>query len=88
MKTEELEQQGKVLEGSRAVYAEGQLAFWHGQGTRVEPDKIKSYFTNTSPAKVIIADPEKAPYGHAAREALKSYGLYEELKAAGKADIQ
>jgi molybdenum ABC transporter molybdate-binding protein len=84
VKTEELEQQGKILDGSRVVYAMGQLAFWHGQGTFVQPDSIKDYLTNTSPAKVTIADPEKAPYGHAAREALKSYGLYEELKTAGK----
>ncbi|MGI9282786.1 MAG: molybdate ABC transporter substrate-binding protein [Endozoicomonas sp.] len=84
LKTEELEQQNKVLENSRKIYAQGLLAFWHGQGNWVKPENIKTYITENSPPAIHIADPEDAPYGHAAKSVLQQYELYQSLKEQGK----
>ncbi|WP_062267758.1 molybdate ABC transporter substrate-binding protein [Endozoicomonas arenosclerae] len=80
VKTAELEQQNKVLEHSRKTYAQGLLAFWHGQGVLVKPENIKTYITENSPPAIHIADPEDAPYGHAAKSVLQQYELYQSLK--------
>ncbi|KEQ18378.1 molybdate ABC transporter substrate-binding protein [Endozoicomonas numazuensis] len=80
VKTAALEQEGKVLESSRKIYAQGLLAFWHGQGSFVNPNEIKAYITENSPSAIHIADPEDAPYGHAAKSVLQQYGLYQSLK--------
>lgn len=86
--TAELEQQGKVLENSRKIYAQGLLAFWHGQNVVVEPDDIKTYIRETNPPAIYIAEPVYAPYGHAAKSVLEKYGLYQTLKDQNKLVIR
>lgn len=80
LKTLELEQQDKVLQNSRKVYAQGVLAFWSGSWGPVSPDKIKAYITEKKRPAIHIADPEGVPYGHAAKSVSGKYGLYQTRK--------
>ena len=66
----------KLVADSRAVYALGQLAIWSpNAGVRELKD------LNRKQVRFIaIAQPELAPYGRAAVEALKHAGLWESLR--------
>ena len=68
------------MPGTIELYAEGALviAVKSGSGLKVArlEDLRKSKIT-----RIAIANPEHAPYGMSAMEALKSAGLWEELKS-------
>ena len=63
----------KSLEpGSKVLYAQGRIGLWSGK-------KLK--FTElTSVRNLSIANPEHAPYGQAAKEALVNQGLWERIR--------
>lgn len=72
---DQLEQAGRIIPGSRAIYAVGRLTLW----TRSDsPLNLTSLADLTDPAirHIAIANPEHAPYGVAAREALQTAGLW------------
>ena len=68
-----------VLKGSRRTFAQGRLVVWQRQDAAVP---IKSLDDLATPAirRVAIANPEHAPYGLAARQALQSKQLWEAVK--------
>lgn len=73
---EGLEQKGLIIPDTKALYAQGRITLWtRGDGAhkleRVE-DLARPEF-----GKVAIANPEHAPYGLAAREALHAAGVWE-----------
>lgn len=76
---EDLEKGGFILPGTVELYAEGRLviAVKSGSGLRAASleDLRKGRIT-----RIAIANPEHAPYGLAAMEALKSAGLWDEIK--------
>ncbi|WP_422135832.1 molybdate ABC transporter substrate-binding protein [Endozoicomonas sp. ALD040] len=76
LKTAELEQMNKILANSRKIYAQGLLAFWHGQRSPLKPNDIKTYLIDNNPPTIHIADREAAPYRHAAVSVLQKYYLY------------
>jgi len=69
---------GTLTRGSRVIYARGRLALaWPKYGAalfRLE-DLLRPEVR-----RIAIANPETAPYGRAAREALRSSGLWERLE--------
>jgi molybdate transport system substrate-binding protein len=67
---------GKLVAGSRAIYARGELALWVPKGGVRELKDL----TNPGIRFIAIAQPELAPYGQAAVEALKSAGLWDALQ--------
>ena len=69
----------KLIGDSRAVYALGQLALWIPNG---EQDGIRQLKELTAKRIrfIAVAQPELAPYGHAAVEALKNARLWEMLQ--------
>ncbi|OAH10305.1 molybdate ABC transporter substrate-binding protein [Streptomyces jeddahensis] len=69
---------GKGIESTRADYAYGRLAIW----TNKAGDKTTSIkdLTDAKYGKIAIANPEHAPYGVAAVEALKDAGIYDQVK--------
>ena len=76
---DQLEQAGRIIPDSRAIYAVGRLTLW----TRADsPLNLTGLADLTDPAitHIAIANPEHAPYGVAAREALQTVGLWEELQ--------
>lgn len=75
---EELEKRGLAVEGSRVAYALGRLVLWSpsedsidGTGKVIEDGDFRH---------LAMANPELAPYGHAAREVLISLNLWESLQ--------
>jgi molybdate transport system substrate-binding protein len=74
-----LESEGLVLQGTRQVFAQGRLVIWQRQDA-VNP--VNSLEDLAMPAihRIAIANPEHAPYGLAARQALESKKLWESVK--------
>lgn len=73
---EGLEQKGLILPDTKALYAQGRLTLC----TRADnPHKLERVADLAKPEfkKVAIANPEHAPYGVAAREALQTAGVWE-----------
>ena len=70
----------KLTGDSRTVYAIGQLALWIPSG---EKDGIRNLKDLAAPKFrfIAVAQPELAPYGHAAVEALKNAHLWETLQS-------
>src|SRR5882724_1254554 len=77
-----LNEAGLVLPNSADSYAIGKLILWSPANSKLNPEKSgwQSLF-DPSVQKIAIANPDHAPYGRAAVEALKSSGLYEKLKS-------
>lgn len=75
----QLEQQGLIIPGTKKLYARGRIALWTLKDSLLRIEKI---FDLTKPevARVAIANPEHAPYGMAARQALEQAGIWETVK--------
>lgn len=76
---EELEREGLIVEETKATYARGRLALWTRSDSRLEPGSIRD-LAREEVRRVSIANPEHAPYGAAAREALESAGILEVVR--------
>src|SRR5262245_61197481 len=76
---DKLESQGLVLRGSTQVFAQGRLVIWQREDTITPVDSLDDL---ALPAihRIAIANPEHAPYGLAARQALESKHLWEAVK--------
>jgi len=73
-----LEQEGKVIAGTRFTYALGKLILWSSLDDYVDP---KGEVLNKKDFRYLaIANPKLAPYGKSAEEVLKSLGLWRNLK--------
>jgi molybdate transport system substrate-binding protein len=70
-----LDTAGRVVPGTRRTYALGRLALVWREGAP-DPGRLEALGGDAWPM-VSIANPEHAPYGVAAREALQSLGLWE-----------
>jgi molybdate transport system substrate-binding protein len=70
---------GACLGETKAVYARGALAIFRGAGSRVKAATLADL---AAPAvdRIAIANPEHAPYGAAAVDALRRAGLYDAVK--------
>jgi molybdate transport system substrate-binding protein len=70
-----LEQKKLIIANSRKIYAYGQIALW----SATQPLNNLSELNNYS-GKLAIANPNTAPYGKAAQQALKHLSLWPQLK--------
>lgn len=77
---ERLEAEKAAVAGTRFTYAVGKLTLWSSDPNRIGTDGVAALKAE-SLRHVAIANPELAPYGVAAREALQALGLWEPLKA-------
>ena len=77
---EELERKNFILSDTKTLYARGRIALW----TRADsPHRLERMTDLARPEfkKIAIANPEHAPYGMAAREALRSHNVWETVSA-------
>ncbi len=74
-----LEEEGKAVAGTRFTYAVGKLSLWSADSGRIGADP-KAALTAADTLHVAIANPDLAPYGVAAREALTAMGLWETIQ--------
>lgn len=66
---------------TKALYARGRIVLWGREGVPV-PETLSS-LADARFVKIALANPEHAPYGRAAREAMERAGVWETVK--GKA---
>jgi molybdate transport system substrate-binding protein len=76
---EQLDQAGLVFSDTKALYGIGRLTLWQREGSTVVVNDLKDLL-KPEVQRVAIANPDHAPYGMAAREALQSVGLWEALQ--------
>ena len=70
----QLEQQGLILPGSRQTYALGQLALF-SKFSKLQLDDLNN-LPHEKDQRLAIANPETAPYGKAAKQALEHLGVW------------
>jgi molybdate transport system substrate-binding protein len=74
-----LEEEGNAVQGTRFTYAVGKLSLWSADVGRIGADP-KAALIAPDTLHVAIANPDLAPYGVAAREALTAMGLWETIQ--------
>jgi molybdate transport system substrate-binding protein len=77
---DDLEKQGLILPDSKARYAVGRITLWVRSDSPLPIERLED-LTRPEIRHIAIANPEHAPYGMAAREALQSVNLWDALQA-------
>ncbi len=72
---ERLEQEKLIVKNSRKTYAYGQIALWSATKKLKSLNELNDYS-----AHLAIANPNTAPYGKAAQQALTHLSLWQQLK--------
>jgi molybdate transport system substrate-binding protein len=76
---EQLERQGLLTPGTRALYARGRLVIWLPPGSNLRVERIQD-ITARAFERIAIAKPDVAPYGRAAVESLRRLGIWNEIE--------
>lgn len=76
---EQLERQGLIASDTKALYARGRLTVWRRADSPVNVERVED-LAQPQIARIAIAQPEHAPYGKAAREALESAGIWKSVE--------
>ena len=76
---DELETKGLIIPGTKAVYARGRITLWTSMESNLRFEGIAD-LARPEVTRVAIANPDHAPYGLAAREALESAGVWDRVK--------
>jgi molybdate transport system substrate-binding protein len=76
-----LDAEGLTQPGSIYKYAVGELVLYVPNGSPVDPSQGLRALLSPTVKKIAIANPQHAPYGRAAVEALKKVGLYDALQS-------
>ncbi len=71
-----LEQKGLIITDTRTLYAQGRITLWTRDDSTLKLERVED-LARPEFKKVAIANPEHAPYGLAAREALQTAGVWE-----------
>ncbi len=73
---EDLNDRGLMIADTMTIYAQGHLALWTRRDSPRQPERIED-LSDPAFARIAIANPEHAPYGRAAKEALERSGVWE-----------
>jgi molybdate transport system substrate-binding protein len=76
---EELEKQGLIIPDTKTIYAQGHITLWTRDDSPLRIEGIAD-LARAAIQRVAIANPDHAPYGVAAREALQATGLWEKIQ--------
>ncbi|HUK25014.1 MAG TPA: molybdate ABC transporter substrate-binding protein [Terriglobales bacterium] len=76
-----LEAAGLTVPGSYYQYAQGKIALWAPNGSKVDLGAGMGALLEPAVQKIAIANPQHAPYGQAAVSALKKEGLYDQVQS-------
>lgn len=72
--------EGRAIPDSFHIYAVGKLVIWVAAGSKLDLDHLGARaLLDPSVQKIAIANPQHAPYGRAAVEALKNLGIYDQV---------
>jgi molybdate transport system substrate-binding protein len=75
-----LETEGLAAPGSTYLYAIGKIVLWTRKDSGVDVGKGFAVLRDPAIKKISIANPEHAPYGRAAEQALRQSGFYDAVK--------
>jgi len=75
----QLEQKGLIVPGTKAVYALGRITLWTTADSPLEIEKVAD-LTRPEVKRIAIANPDHAPYGLAAQQALQTAGIWDTVK--------
>ncbi len=75
---DELVSRGLIIPESRQIYARGHLTLW----TKTSSRRVRDLRQLTEPQirLIALANPDHAPYGRAARQALEGAGIWKEIQ--------
>jgi len=76
---DQLDQKGLIIPDSKAVYAIGRITLWTTAESTLRLENIKD-LARPEVMRVAIANPDHAPYGLAAKQALESAGIWDSVK--------
>jgi molybdate transport system substrate-binding protein len=75
----DLEKKGFIVSDTKRVYARGRLALWTRKDSGLNVKSVND-LTSATVKRIALANPEHAPYGRAARQALTKAGVWEKVK--------
>lgn len=76
---DQLEQKGLIVPGTKRIYARGRITMWTTASSELKIEKIED-LALSDVHRIAIANPDHAPYGQAAREALEQAGIWEAVR--------
>ncbi len=76
-----LEKEGLAEPGSLRLYAEGKIVLWVRNDSPLDVSQGWRAVTDARARKIAIANPQHAPYGRAAVEAMRGAGVYEQVSS-------
>ena len=77
---EDLEKQNLIIPDTKALYAEGRITLWTRSDSPLKLERVED-LAKPEVHHIAIANPEHAPYGQAAREALQSAGIWDRVSS-------
>ncbi len=75
-----LEEEGFAVKGQRQLYAIGKIVLWIPKKSALNLQKGLNLVLEPELKKLAIANPKHAPYGRAAEESLRYYGLLDKVQ--------
>ena len=76
---DELEKQGLIISDSKTIYARGRITLWTPNTSNIRLQGIAD-LARPEVMRIAIANPDHAPYGLAAKQALESAGIWDRVK--------
>ena len=76
---DQLEQKGLLVPDSKTIYARGRITLWTPGDSNLRLAGIAD-LARPEVQRIAIANPDHAPYGLAARQALESAGIWEQVR--------
>src|SRR5262249_55881283 len=74
-----LAKKGLILPDTQQIYAQGRITLWQRQDTAFAVQSIND-LARPEVRRIAIANPQHAPYGQAAEQALRAAGLWERVR--------
>lgn len=76
---DELDQKGLIIPDSKTIYARGRITLWTTQESPIRLQGIAD-LARPEVQRIAIANPDHAPYGLAAKQALQSAGVWDRVQ--------
>ena len=76
---DQLDQKGLIIPGTKTIYARGRITLWTPQESNLRLQGIAD-LARPEVTRVAIANPDHAPYGLAARQALETAGVWDRVR--------
>jgi len=77
---DQLEEENLIIPETKALYAQGRITLWVRQDSNLQIEWLED-LTNPAIERIAIANPEHAPYGLAAQEALEAAGVWDAVSS-------